>query len=314
MPDVYGDKENFMAGAQRGLGKGLTALLDSAPTPSKSERIALVPLDHIVPNKQQPRRTFSDASLQDLAASISAQGVLQPILVRRASPNDEGVYELIAGERRWRAAKLANLLEIPALIKPASDEESLTFALIENLQREDLNPIEEAQGLLKLQEQLACNQDKLAQIIGKSRPAVANAFRLLQLPDFIQDDIRNGALSAGHGRGLLSIDDPEAQRQLRDKIIEHGYSVREVEAQAAHWREYTSLPQTQLVSVLAKSQKSHSAQTTPEPAVLDLQSKISEQLGLQVRLRGSLNKGQLVLPFASQEQLSAVLALLGVHV
>lgn len=303
-----------MAGAQRGLGKGLTALLDSAPTPSKSERIALVPLDHIVPNKQQPRRTFSDASLQDLAASISAQGVLQPILVRRASPSDEGVYELIAGERRWRAAKLANLLEIPALIKPASDEESLTFALIENLQREDLNPIEEAQGLLKLQQQLACNQDKLAQIIGKSRPAVANAFRLLQLPDFIQDDIRNGTLSAGHGRSLLSIDDPEAQRQLRDRIIEHGYSVREVEAQAAHWREYTSLPQTQIVSVPAKSQKSPSAQTTPEPDVLDLQSKISEQLGLQVRLRGSLNKGQLVLPFASQEQLSAVLALLGVHV
>jgi len=301
-----------MAGLQRGLGKGLGALLGASAAKENIEEILMLALDSISPNPHQPRKIFSDASLQELAQSIAAQGIIQPILVRRKDPLDDGLYELIAGERRWRAAKLACLDSIPALIKNVSDEDSLTYAMIENLQREDLNPIDEAQGLFQLQERLGCSQDALGQKIGKSRPAVANAFRLLQLPVSLQADVSEGRLSAGHGRALLAIDSPEAQSILRDRILEQGYSVREVEAQVNYWREHGEFPSSPFVPPSPRT-KTHKAKTAEQDDTLkELQIRLSQSLGASVILRGTRAKGQLVLAFNSEEQLYTLIDLLGV--
>ena len=208
---------------KRGLGRGLGALLASSPT--EGEALIEVSLDEINPNPNQPRKAFESASLDQLAASIQASGVLQPVIARK-TPHG---YELIAGERRWRAARQAGLERIPVIVREATDAESLELALVENLLREDLNPIEEAEAYQKLLAQFSWTQEQLSQKIGKDRSSIANGLRLLRLPDAIQDDLRAGRLTMGHARALLALTLPSEQLKLRDEILTHAWSVRATE-------------------------------------------------------------------------------------
>ncbi|MFG6375291.1 MAG: ParB/RepB/Spo0J family partition protein, partial [Desulfovibrio sp.] len=210
----------------KGLGRGLDALFNGAAKSAEDVAPQKLQINEIMPNPAQPRRYFIDQSLQELADSILAQGILQPILVR---PMDDGKYQIIAGERRWRAANLAGLNAVPVIVRSMNDTEAMAAALIENLQREDLNPIEEARALASLRETLDISQDELASRLGKSRPAIANAIRLLQLSQQAQDDVANGKLSPGHARCLLGIADQNMADALRIKILDTSMTVREAE-------------------------------------------------------------------------------------
>jgi ParB family chromosome partitioning protein len=225
-----------------GLGRGLSALMADigpatlekpdfsvAETPSAEVRAPRrVPVDRISPNPDQPRRSFSDSALTELAASIREKGIIQPLIVR-PDPTDADRYQIVAGERRWRAAQLAQLHDLPVIVRDFDDTEVLEVAIIENIQRADLNALEEAQGYKQLIERFGHTQDQLAQAMGKSRSHIANLMRLLALPDPIQDMLRAGQLSAGHARALLTADDPIA---LARKAIASGWSVRDVEKHA----------------------------------------------------------------------------------
>ena len=209
-----------------GLGRGLEALIPSVPG---KEKLMEISLDEVAPNPYQPRQTMNEDSLEELALSIKQHGLLQPIVVRKV----EKGYEIIAGERRYRAAKKAGLQKIPALVKEVSDEELLEYALIENLQREDLNPIEAAYAIRKLMESFGLTQEEVADKIGKKRSTVANLLRLLKLPEDIQEMVSDGRLTMGHARALLSLDDPEEQRRVAKEILEHSLSVRDVEREVS---------------------------------------------------------------------------------
>lgn len=298
-----------MAAAKRGLGRGLDALLQGFGEESNTPEIALVAINTIRANPNQPRRDFEEDSLNELADSIRSSGVLQPILVRPVQGEDF-LYELVAGERRWRASQIAELTEVPALVRELDDQESLAIALIENLQREDLNPIEEAMGLKRLQEQFSLTQEDLAERVGKSRPAIANTLRLMQLPEAIQMDIRKGAMTAGHGRSILAVTDPEAQEAFRMRILEKGLSVRETEAVAAYWKRMGALPGDETPAPAARRK---TAPMPPSREVVDLGRRISHVTGGAAQVRGTLDKGSIVLPFASREELEALLGLLGVN-
>ena len=218
-----------MANKKSGLGKGLGQLFLEN---SVDELVAnnTLPLEEIVPNKEQPRKTFDETALEELAESIRQHGVLQPLLVR---PLPGGGYQLVAGERRYRASRIAGLREVPVVIRELSDVETMEIAIIENLQREDLNPIEEAKGYRALQDVYGMTQDDVAQSVGKSRPAVANATRLLALSEPVLKLVEDGTLSAGHARALLPLSDPEMQLAAAKTVIEKGLSVRRAEALAA---------------------------------------------------------------------------------
>lgn len=217
----------------RGLGRGLSALM--ADVSAQDERITeagqprrpdlLVPIEKVFPNPQQPRRSFGSEQLEDLASSIREKGVIQPLIVRRRAGAD-GTFEIVAGERRWRAAQMAQLHELPVLVRDFDDTEVLEIAIIENIQRADLNPVEEAAGYKQLMEKFGHTQDKLSAVLGKSRSYIANLVRLLQLPDEVQAYLRDGQLSAGHARALITADDPSG---LARKVIQLGLSVRETE-------------------------------------------------------------------------------------
>src|SRR5262247_876897 len=221
-----------MVNRQHGLGRGLGALLSSPGPASSSDASTQAPvellIDSISPNPQQPRKDFNDKALQDLSASLSQSGVLQPVVVRRLGDG----YQLIVGERRWRAAKLAGLTKIPAVIREASDAQSLELALVENLLREDLNPMEEAEAYQRLLAEFSWTQEELGERVGKDRSSVANSLRLMRLPSEIQDDLRAGRLTLGHALVLLSVTDPAAQRKLRDEILAHSWTVRAAEVGA----------------------------------------------------------------------------------
>jgi len=216
---------------KHGLGRGLGALLspsESAPLAAAAMAgggIQDIPVEAIAPNPQQPRKAFEINALSDLAASLRRSGVIQPVVVRRAGQG----YQLIVGERRWRAAKLAGLEKIPAVVREATDAESLELALIENLLREDLNPIEEAEAYQKLLAQFAWTQEELAERVGKDRSSIANCLRLLKLPESIQADLRAGRLTMGHARALLSLASAADQLRLREEILAHSWSVRATE-------------------------------------------------------------------------------------
>ena len=218
-----------MANKKSGLGKGLGQLFLEN---SVDELVAnnTLPLEEIVPNKEQPRKTFDETALEELAESIRQHGVLQPLLVR---PLPGGGYQLVAGERRYRASRIAGLREVPVVIRELSDVETMEIAIIENLQREDLNPIEEAKGYRALQDVYGMTQDDVAQSVGKSRPAVANATRLLALSEPVLKLVEDGTLSAGHARALLPLSDTEMQLAAAKTVIEKGLSVRRAEALAA---------------------------------------------------------------------------------
>ncbi len=203
---------------KRGLGRGLGALLSSTPT--EGDSLLEVGVGDIEPNPNQPRKSFSSTALDELAASIRASGIIQPVVVRRQGAG----YQLVAGERRWRAARQAGLDRIPAIVREVTDAESLELALVENLLREDLNPMEEAEAFDKLLVRFGCTQEELAQRVGKERSSIANALRLLRLPTAIQDDLRAARLTMGHARALLALTTPGEQLKLRDDILAHDWT------------------------------------------------------------------------------------------
>lgn len=307
-----------MSTPQRGLGRGLDALFgDASPgvtaQPSPTVPSSALPLDKIIPNPDQPRRSFSKETLEELAASIRSQGIIQPLLVR---PKPEGgLYEIVAGERRWRAAKIAGLKSVPVFIRELSDEEVMLAALIENLQREDLNPMEEALALQSLRDHCQCTQEELAAKLGKSRPAVANTLRLLQLSLAAQDNLRQGVINAGHARALLSITDNPSQEELRRAIIDRRLTVRDAEEAAAAWKSGAPFPWA--VGEDAADQQ-HVVQRSPKSraksqALKDLQKRLGEHLEVKASVSGSEDKGRITLSYANAEELSRICQSLGVE-
>lgn len=218
-----------MAVKKGGLGRGLDALFADNSVEESSQNSVKLKIMEIEPNREQPRKIFDESALSELADSIATHGVIQPLLVR---PIKDGGYQLVAGERRWRAARIAGLTEVPVVIKDLTDSETVELAMVENLQREDLNPLEEALGYKFMMEKLSITQDEAAQKVGKSRPAVANALRLLKLPDEIQTMVESKQLSPGHARALLSFESEARMLEVAKLIISKGLSVREIEKMA----------------------------------------------------------------------------------
>ena len=294
----------------KGLGRGLDALFNGAAKSAEDVAPQKLPINEIMPNPAQPRRYFIDQSLQELADSILAQGILQPILVR---PMDDGKYQIIAGERRWRAANLAGLNEVPVIVRSMNDTEAMAAALIENLQREDLNPIEEARALASLRETLDISQDELASRLGKSRPAIANAIRLLQLSQQAQDDVANGKLSPGHARCLLGIADQNMADALRIKILDTSMTVREAEKAAASFRDDGRFPwektEPQNTGIEKKNSNNERA---PNERMNKLEQLLANKIGCAVRINGTENRGKISLSFKNTSQLCAILDSMGI--
>lgn len=216
-----------MASKKGGLGRGLDALFaDNSLEEISSTSAVRLKINDIEPNRDQPRKSFDEEALSELADSIAQHGVIQPLLVR---PLSDGAYQLVAGERRWRAARLAGLSEVPVVVKELSDSEAMEIALIENLQREDLNPIEEAQGLKLLIDTYGLTQEECAARVGKSRPAIANSMRLLSLSEYILDLVKDGTISSGHARALIPLEDEQKMHDLAQRIISEELTVRETE-------------------------------------------------------------------------------------
>ncbi len=302
-----------MSSMQRGLGRGLDTLFSSAgpePAPVSPSEVTQIPLSALFPNPSQPRRHFDKEALEELAASIRAQGIIQPLLVRPKSNSDN--YEIVAGERRWRAAKLAGLGQVPVLVRNLSDEEVMAAALIENLQREDLNPIEEAQALQALREQCRLTQEELAARLGKSRPAIANALRLLQLSPQAQEDLQHGRMNAGHARTLLSISEPEAQEQLRLAILQRQLTVREAEAAATQWKTDGTFP-WQEASLPSPAPQARPAGRGKSPIIKSLQQLLSREFAVRASVSGSPEKGRITLCYESPEELQSLLSRFGVQ-
>lgn len=304
-----------MALGQRGLGRGLDALLGSIRVEStNSSEVKLLPISAIKPNQHQPRKEFDPEALADLAASIKSQGVLQPILVRPLGPGGDG-YELVAGERRTRASKMAGLSEIPALVRELSDMETLAIALIENLQREDLNAIEEAKGFQQLLKDFGLSQEELARQVGKSRSALANSLRLLNLPDDIQHDIQTGVLTAGHGRAIMAVENGTSH-DLYERIKQFNLSVRQAEAEAGFWKEHGRLANPEELYGTAKPQgkvaRGKRAPRLRDETLQALQDKLCQVLGVMVKITGEPGKGTLALSYGSVDQLGELSRRLGV--
>jgi ParB family chromosome partitioning protein len=285
---------------QKRLGRGLDALLGEygrlpADEPSASKRQSQVPLALIHPNPRNPRHEFATEDLDDLAASIRTHGVVQPIVVRAIAGPGE-TYEIIAGERRWRAAQRAGLHDVPVTVLDVSDRQALELAIVENVQRTDLNPVEEALGYQALLDEFSYSQGDLGTIIGKSRVHVTNTLRLLKLPDDVLTAIKSGALSAGHGRALLSAADPSG---LARRVIEKGLSVRETEALG------------QAVADQGGKRAKTSAAARKDADTRALENQLSDALGLAVDIRHKANgKGEIRLRYQSLEQLDTLCKLL----
>ena len=275
----------------KGLGKGLGALMGDfmEETSSQKSPYQMLPIHKVEPNASQPRQDFDDEELQALSESISVHGIIQPLTVREL-PN--GYYQIIAGERRWRAARLAELKEVPAVIIQADDKKVLELALIENLQRQDLNPVEEGLGYRSLMEDYGLTQEEVAGRVGKSRPAVANALRLLALPDEVLENLRQGKLSAGHGRAILSLKSEKAQLQAAQKIAALGLSVRQAE-------------------LLCKNMLREPAPQKPVTLAVDYVSEceksLSKHLGRGVKIINGKRKGRFELEFYGQDDLQVLL-------
>lgn len=309
-----------MAIGQRGLGRGLDALLGSIrPESVNTAEVRLIPISTIVPNPHQPRKEFDPQALEDLSASIKVQGVLQPILVRPLADGKEG-YELVAGERRTRASKMAGLKEIPALVRTLTDMETLAIALIENLQREDLNAIEEARGFQQLLKDFGLNQEELARQVGKSRSALANSLRLLNLPEVMQADIQSGVLTAGHGRAIMAVEG-EFCHALFERIKEFNLSVRQAEAEATFFKENGRLaePEELYGSQKPRGKAARGTRNGRQPTekadetLRDIQEQLNQALGCTVKISGSQEKGVLSVSYQSLEELTRLAHLLGVE-
>lgn len=272
---------------RKALGRGIGALIPE-PGLDKGERILYVELGKVKPNPFQPREDFDPQSMEELVQSIKEKGIIQPILVRRKGDN----YELIAGERRFRAAGALHLKEIPVIVKEAEDQDSLELSLIENIQRQDLNPIEEAHAYQYLIDKFGMTQDKLSEILGKARTTVANILRLLKLPREIQDEVKHGRLSFAHGRALLEIEDANQQRRLAQQVISQGLSLRELENLIKLRR-----PKA------ARQKKAPSAQ---EPYLAVLEEELQQILATKVRITKRKKRGHILIEFYSQEDLGRI--------
>ena len=273
----------------RGLGKGLDVLFADTGAGS-DDPVRNLRLSEIEPNRSQPRKDFDDAALAELSDSIAKHGVLQPLLVR---PTASGVYQIVAGERRWRAARMAGISEVPVLIRELSDEETDQMALIENLQREDLNAVETAEGYKRLMEKYGMTQEALSEAVGKSRPAIANMLRLLTLPENVLSLLRDGTLSAGHAKAILSA--PEASRsQLAERVIKEELSVRETE---------------KLASKPEKPKKAVKKESFPKNSFYrEMQVAMKEELGRPVRITEGKDGGFIEIPFYNEDELKAICA------
>lgn len=305
-------KEKNMAALERGLGRGLDSLLRSsreAEAPSRDgHRLAI---NQLVPGSHQPRRVFDDAALAELSVSLRNQGVIQPLIVRPKEGSSPQTYEIVAGERRWRAAKLAGLTEVPVIITNYTDVEAMTAALVENLQREDLNPLEEAEALQSLREAHQLSQEDLAARLGRSRSSVANALRLLQLSEDIRQGLGAGKISAGHARALLAIADEKIRSDLYAAVLRQNLSVRETEAAADCWKRTGDLPEGMRETV-ADSDPPAPARRVPKPQSLRvLQKRLRQSVHHGASISGSEEKGRIALPYASREELEFLLHLLG---
>lgn len=281
----------------RGLGRGLDAIFDDNSIESSSHGATMVRISLIEPKRDQPRKQFDQEALASLADSIAANGVLQPIIIREASG---GMYSIIAGERRWRASKLAGLTEIPAIIMDADELSAAKIAMIENLQREDLNPYEEAIGYSDLMKNYSLTQEEIAAQIGKSRSAVANSLRLLELPDDVIDYLVRGSLSAGHGRALLGLKDRNQILPLAERAVARNLSVREVET-----------------AVKAANKKLADEDDEPQGPkidyISDLEDKVTEALGRRCRILHTPKRHSVQIDYDDDDDLQALLTALCGH-
>jgi len=306
------------------LGRGLGALLGTppakvaappvvAPTPAPSvpapspvppvdarERVLRVPLDRVKPSALQPRKDFTTEALQELAASIKEQGIVQPLIVRDKQTH----YELIAGERRWRAAQLLNLAEVPVIVREADDRSVLELALIENLQRENLNPMEEAAGYSQLIEQFQLRQEDVATKVGKSRVVVANSLRLLKLAPEVQGYVRDGRLSVGHAKVILSLTMGEQQKLAAERVLKDGLTVRQVEELVSRLQNQPAAPAGKATNNLVI--------TNRDPHLTALEGKVRERFGTKVQLRYRQGKGSLEIKFFNDKDLERILGVIGI--
>lgn len=277
---------------KKALGKGLGAILDSENILSEASSVTQLRISDIEPNRDQPRKKFDPEKLQSLAESVLQHGVVQPIIVKKKGKG----YSIIAGERRWRAAKLAGLKTIPAIIKEMSSQEVMEIALIENLQREDLNPIEEAEAYQKLMEEHGLTQELLSKLVGKSRAAIANSVRLLTLSDKVKEMIVEEILTPGHARTLITINDKDKQAKLAEAIVERGLNVRDTE---------------KLISEqISPSQMKRKKRQNKDANILDVEEKLKSILGTKVDLQHSAKKGKIIIEYYSNDEFERLVGIL----
>ncbi|MCY0092809.1 ParB/RepB/Spo0J family partition protein [Hoeflea ulvae] len=290
--------------SKKRLGRGLAALIGEIDQPASAQTAPtvsadrFVPIEHVSRNPRNPRRSFDPADLEDLSRSIRQHGIVQPVMVRTG---DVGRYEIIAGERRWRAAQMAGLVEIPVIVRDVDDKTALEIAIVENVQRADLNALEEAQGYEQLIAQYGYTQNDLGEVIGKSRSHVANSLRLLKLPDEVRNMLAEGALSAGHARAIVSTSDPIGLAKL---IADRGLSVRDAERLAQKDADQSSKPQ-------GLDTKPASQSATKDADTVALERSLSDVLGLNVALVHKGQGGQIRIDYKSLEQLDEICRLLG---
>lgn len=283
-----------MAKGRGGLGRGLESLFeDAAPSFESDTRIETLPLREIEPDPGQPRKTFDDETLAELSASIAEHGLLQPIAVR---PKPSGGYLIVAGERRWRASRMAGLTEVPVIVKNVTDEQAMELALVENLQREDLDPVEEAAGIRELMTRCDLTQEQAARKLGKSRSALANSLRLLSLPETVLELLKSGFITIGHAKVVLGLPTPELQEEAAQMIADNQLNVRQAEA---------------LCKKLAKPAKEPVAAPLPSALPVEVEESLKQVLGSEVRVAYHDGKGKLTVNFYSDDQLKAFANLLG---
>lgn len=283
-----------MAKGRGGLGRGLESLFeDAAPSFESDAKVESLPLREIEPDPDQPRKTFDQQALGELAASIAEHGLLQPIAVR---PRPSGGYVIVAGERRWRASRMAGLTEVPVVVKDVSDEQAMELALVENLQREDLDPVEEAAGIRELMTRCGLTQEQAAQKLGKSRSALANSLRLLNLPEAVLELLKSGFINTGHAKVILSLPTAELQQQAGQMIADNQLNVRQAEA---------------LCKKLVKPAREPKEPTLRETFPVEVEESLKQVLGSEVNVAYHGGKGKLTVHFYSDEQLRAFANLLG---